>query len=46
MKAVKSTSLRKDLTWLKRTQKVHLRYDLLFAACMASSFMGLIFFIV
>jgi hypothetical protein len=39
-------SLRQDLTWLKRTRTVNLRYDLLFAVCMASSFTGLLFLIV
>jgi hypothetical protein len=46
MKASKNTSVRQDLTWLKRTNTVSLRYDLLFAVCMASSFTGLLFLIV
>lgn len=39
-------TLRQDLMWLKRTKKVNLRYDLLFAVCMASCFTGLLFLIV
>jgi hypothetical protein len=46
MKNKKSTSMRQDLTWLKRTKKVHIRHDLLFAVCMASTFTGLLFLII
>jgi hypothetical protein len=46
MKAQRNTSIRPDLMWVKRTQKMNLRYDLLFAVCMASCFTGLLFLIV
>jgi hypothetical protein len=42
----RNTSVRQDLTWLKRTGTVNLRYDLLFAVCMASTFTGLVFLII